>query len=115
MAEEMREPIRISIDRDESEEPELFICPKAEGCSQDNCSHKNPHKKIAHEIGLNNCDRMGKCGGMTICIPYKEPAQTPAPEETGLYICPNVGCKTACPYCNGDGKIQYGIDELEFI
>ena len=21
----------------------------------------------------------------------------------------------ACPYCNGDGKIQYGIDELEFM
>ena len=20
-----------------------------------------------------------------------------------------------CPYCHGDGKIQYGIDEVEFI
>jgi len=20
-----------------------------------------------------------------------------------------------CPYCNGEGKIQYGIDEVEFV
>jgi uncharacterized coiled-coil protein SlyX len=56
-------------------EPELVICPTSADCSQDGCPHKKPHQKIAHPLGdhLSNCDRAGKCGGMTECIPLKAP------------------------------------------
>jgi hypothetical protein len=28
---------------------------------------------------------------------------------------PNGKPKADCEYCNGDGKVQYGIDEVEFL
>ena len=75
------------------DEPELWICPKAELCRFDGCVHKKPHQRINHETGMNNCNRPGKCGGRTECIPVKK-------EQTVSEKPPCFGtCKEA------DGKI----------
>ena len=56
-------------------EPELFICP-AHGVSEmcPTCHHSKPHEHTGETCNFDGV-RCKKC------IPYKEPAQTPAPEE----------------------------------
>lgn len=45
-------------------------------------------------------------GIMSVTLPC--PCSCDANSETGI---PDP----ACPYCHGEGKIQYGIDEVEFL
>ena len=63
--------LRVEYRQSQEKEPELFICPdQGPGCI---CSHNKPHLKQS------DCNGFDDCGGK--CIPYKEPAQTSAPEE----------------------------------
>jgi uncharacterized coiled-coil protein SlyX len=66
-------------------EPELFICPNSgikPGC--DHCDHRVPHQHKGKLCEDHLCGMpCSICKGVGCkCIPYKEPSQTPAPEET---------------------------------
>lgn len=62
----------------QKKEPELMICKNAEKCAYVTCHHAIPHKPNS-----GCCPECMNPEGISgsICIPYKEPAQTPAPEE----------------------------------
>jgi len=62
----------LGLNKPAPKEPELFICPEAGRSARlcPLCRHSRPHE----------CDGQRCCKG--VCIPYEEPAQTPAvPEE----------------------------------
>ena len=68
----------------QKKEPELFICPNSgikPGC--DHCDHRVPHQHKGKPCEDHLCGMpCSICKGVGCkCIPYKEPSQTPAPEE----------------------------------
>jgi hypothetical protein len=72
---ELNEAVQMWMNRAPANGPELFICPAhGESWPCPTCHHSKPHEHAGE-----NCNFEGtKCKK---CIPYKEPAQTPAPEE----------------------------------
>ena len=114
-------PQRIEKAIPPKDEPELWICPKAELCCQDDCVHKKPHQRINHETGMNNCNRPGKCGGRTECIPYKEPTvpqiQQPARRENtvagALYQAIEVEGRRIDAYAKKQVNFDMRLDKLE--